>query len=224
MENNFTEDSESYIQHDPHRTNFTTIYNDCINDRQLEHKDLGLLLYMISKPPLWKIRIKELCNRFDIGEESLRKQLNKLKELGYIKRKQNRNEDGSWGDIVTYVNDKPIYKDNKQPHTEKPCTVNTGHGKTEPLVKKEVQEKKELIKKETSNTVSTNTARACEEPSSPINAVGNQTSSLIGNKEATRKMIDDALKRGRLDRLALDSKKHQSKTSSTTLQEHSRDE
>lgn len=151
------ESPESYIQHNPHRASFTTIYNSCINDTRLGQKELALLIYMLSKPPKWKIRTPELSKRFGLHVESIRKQLKNLEELGYTKRVRTRNADGSWGEIVTYVNDTPEYtpdKDstkpnNQQPHTDLPSTVKTSRGKSRAYSKERDSSKKETnIKKQ----------------------------------------------------------------------------
>lgn len=88
---------------------YTTIYNDCINDEKLSAESLAILIYVMSKPENWKINIKNISNRYNIGRDKVRNSINNLREAGYMKRVRRRKKDGSLSDILVYASDKPIF-------------------------------------------------------------------------------------------------------------------
>ncbi len=50
----------------------------------LTASQLGVLVYLLSKPPHWKLNTIELQKRFKMGANAMQKQLNELKAMRYI--------------------------------------------------------------------------------------------------------------------------------------------
>ena len=145
-------------------SDFTVIYNSCINDSNLSAECLAILVYIMSKPNDWDVRIVNLCNRFKIGRDKTYNVINKLIKLGYMKRTRDRNNDGSLGKTSIYTSDNPIFLDDphteiqdmvesettdKQPHPEKPDMVNQD---VVPYI-----QKKEINKENNNNKILSNT-------------------------------------------------------------------
>ena len=90
-----------------HTSDFTVLPNDLLQDQRLSCRDRGLLVWMLSMPPDWNFShnalLKEL--RFD-KKGAVQSCIKKLKELGYLKIIQERNN-GRLGNKIWYVCDTP---------------------------------------------------------------------------------------------------------------------
>jgi hypothetical protein len=91
------------------KKDFTIIYNDCINDDRLSGDSLSILVYVMSKPEDWDIRIREVSKRFSIGRNKTYSIIKSLIEFGYMKRVRKRNKDGSLARSSTYASDRPMF-------------------------------------------------------------------------------------------------------------------
>lgn len=59
--------------------------------------NLAVYVYLSSKPPEWKINVKELMDHFvKMGRDKIRKCLNDLCMMGLLDRKEIRNESGEF--------------------------------------------------------------------------------------------------------------------------------
>lgn len=65
--------------------NFTTIQNSLINDQRLGWHDLGMLVYLLSKPDTWKVRVDVLVKERNLGKNAVYEILKRLREYGYAK-------------------------------------------------------------------------------------------------------------------------------------------
>jgi hypothetical protein len=107
-------------------SDFTTLYNDCINDEKLSAVALAVLVYVMSKPDDWKIMVSDLRRRFSLGRDKCYSTILALCGLGYMKRLKKRSKDGTICQWVIEASDKPIFlekpinisKANKQPFPE----------------------------------------------------------------------------------------------------------
>lgn len=88
------------------RENFTVIPNEMANDARLGADALGLLVYLLTKPNDWKVRINELRNRFDMGKDKTYRILKNLEQLGYVIRESVRTE-GQFAETRYIVRDLP---------------------------------------------------------------------------------------------------------------------
>ena len=63
--------SDSLIIRGNIRENFSVLPNDLMNDERLSADALGVLVYLLSKPTDWQVRVTELRRRFDIGRDKV---------------------------------------------------------------------------------------------------------------------------------------------------------
>lgn len=67
---------------------FLKIKKAYIYDIDLTMELLGTLIYLEYKLPLGNVRTSDLVDRFNLNQETVQKRINKLIELGYVKRTQ----------------------------------------------------------------------------------------------------------------------------------------
>lgn len=99
-----------------HRENFTAISNDIFNSG-LSPEAIGILCYLLSKPPHWRVIKQEIRIKFDLGREKLDRIINEIVSANYMIKTQSRNEDGSYGEIDIIVYGSPM--------TENPLSAET---------------------------------------------------------------------------------------------------
>jgi hypothetical protein len=78
---------------------FTTIPNAWVRDKRLSRKARGLLVELMSHAPGWEITIESLVDGAPEGRDSVRTAISELEQYGYLKREQNRQERGRWGNV-----------------------------------------------------------------------------------------------------------------------------
>ena len=113
--------TDSLIVRSSLKDNFSVLPNELINDDRLSTEHLGLLVYLLSKPNDWQVRVKQLQNRFDMGRDKTRRILATLEQYGYISRDIVRAE-GKFSETRYIVKDSP---ETENPAPEKPEPVNT---------------------------------------------------------------------------------------------------
>ncbi len=77
-------------------TNFTTIPNALISDSRLNWKDLGLLVYLLSKPETWSVRVEALVIERGVGRDAVYVMLKRLRDMGYAKLIKYSNGTTEW--------------------------------------------------------------------------------------------------------------------------------
>jgi hypothetical protein len=91
-----------------------------------------LLVYLLSLPADWDIRVSHLQSQGDAGRDALRRMLHELQEYGYAsgvgRENQERSERGRFGrqmEIRVYESPalNPYYSEERSPSPEKPSTV-----------------------------------------------------------------------------------------------------
>ena len=80
---------------------YTTIDNFLIDDKRLDPEGKGYLIYMLRKPDNWKFNYKSIQNDLNVGERNVRTNINKLKDLKYLKIDKIKNEKGLYEYIYT---------------------------------------------------------------------------------------------------------------------------
>ena len=78
--------SDSLIIRGNIRENFSVLPNDLMNDERLSADALGVLVYLLSKPTDWQVRVTELRRRFDIGRDKVYRILGSMEQYGYLVR------------------------------------------------------------------------------------------------------------------------------------------
>jgi hypothetical protein len=134
---------------------YTVIGNAAAQDAELSWKAKGLLIYLLSLPKNWNIRISELANHATDGYDSTKRAMDELLKSGYIKRGPRvRKPDGKLGDYVYLLSG---VRD-EMPNLEKPNMDFPSQGK--PSQGKPSQENRQLQNKEL--TKETNNKRNTE--------------------------------------------------------------
>jgi len=81
----------------PQANKFAIIPNELLADTRLSWKAKGVLCYLLSMPPDWKVYTEEIAKHSTDGIKSLNSAIKELIELGYIKRDIIRVEKGHYG-------------------------------------------------------------------------------------------------------------------------------
>lgn len=128
--------------------NFTTVSNIPLQNRDLSWKAKGLLVYLLTLPPTWEVRLSDLENRSTDGRDSTNGGIKELIDHGHITRVP-VTEKGKFQGYDYTVTDEPQktatgfpqrFTRNGSPATENPTLV-----KTQGVNTKEVKTKKESI-------------------------------------------------------------------------------
>jgi len=97
--------------------NYTVIENKLIYDGSLDWRELGLLVFLLSKPDNWSISMTHLAKQKQTGKSGIESALKKLQEAGYVSKQRQ-----STGNVDWYIYDEPqLDKQYKEkPQLEKP--------------------------------------------------------------------------------------------------------
>jgi hypothetical protein len=112
----------------PRRYRFVTINQDAVEDSRLSWAARGLLGYLLSRPDDWKVLIKDLQRRGDLGRDGIYKLLRELREAGYVRYQRSRDDQGRMRGGIYYVREipdspHPALPDTAEPDTAAPCPV-----------------------------------------------------------------------------------------------------
>jgi len=91
----------------PRRYRFVTINQDAVEDLRLSWAARGLLGYLLSRPDDWKVLIKDLQRRGELGRDGIYKLLRELRETGYVRYERTRDEQGRMRGGIYYVHEIP---------------------------------------------------------------------------------------------------------------------
>ena len=86
---------------------FTIIDNNLATDSRLSFGARGLLLYLLSKPDNWETRMCDLVAASPAGRTAVTRMVKELEDHGYMRRIQERGEDGTYGPGRTEVYEQP---------------------------------------------------------------------------------------------------------------------
>lgn len=125
---------------------FVVVNKAIAMDKDLNMRDRGMMLTLISFPPEWNFSIKGLEKIVPDGRDAISSSLQRLEEKQYLVRIQERDEKGKFADTKIYINPNP--KEN--PVTDEPITGNPFSGK--PTAENPIQiNNKEIKNKELTN-------------------------------------------------------------------------
>ena len=88
---------------------YTQIHNNIINDPSLSGKAKWILIYLLSKPPDWKVYESDIVKHTKDGKQAVRTGIQELIKSGFIRRGQNRMQDGKFGSYEYDVSDVPEF-------------------------------------------------------------------------------------------------------------------
>jgi len=102
-------------------SNFTAIPNAIIDNRELSAEARWVLIYLLSKPKDWVVRVTDIRAAGNLGRDKAYSIMKELVEARYVEKVQGRNEDGSYGDAEYLVVDQPLPE---KPYPAEPNPVN----------------------------------------------------------------------------------------------------
>ena len=104
----------------PRRKRFLIIDQRIIEDTRLSWASRGLLAYLLSRPDNWKVLIKDLQNRGDLGRDGIYSLLKELRRFGYVHYRPTRDDQGRLRGGVYTVWEIPVSPHPPRPETGKP--------------------------------------------------------------------------------------------------------
>ncbi len=72
----------------PKHHKFVPIDNELAQDRRLSWEARGMLVYFLSKPPDWKVRLYDLQRNGPAGTHKINRILKELERTGYLRRRR----------------------------------------------------------------------------------------------------------------------------------------
>ncbi len=111
--------------------NFTVVYNGILKDKNLNLKERGMLITLLSLPDNWEFTSQGLCEIIPEGIDAVNSVLRSLIKKGYLSRYRERNEKGLLGRNVIEVFEKPTFVgklDMDNPSMENPNMDNPNMG------------------------------------------------------------------------------------------------
>ncbi len=112
---------------------YTIVHTHTIEDSRLSWTARGLLIYLLSKPDDWKVIVKELQRRGDLGRDGVYRLLQELRSTGYMNFVKHRAADGRIRGGTYYVFDTPGEGVSGIPHPELPETVKPDTAEPDPV-------------------------------------------------------------------------------------------
>jgi hypothetical protein len=140
-----SEHSDCNIRTVRHDRNFVQIENSTAQDSRLSWAARGLLLYLLSLPADWQVRVSHLIEQGDSGRDGVRRMLRELQTFGYASgfgKAEDRGDSGRFGSqpIVIYESPalNPFFLANS-PTPEKPSPVTPTPEKPSPYKEQNLQ-------------------------------------------------------------------------------------
>ncbi|WP_017473868.1 hypothetical protein [Amphibacillus jilinensis] len=99
----------AYVRTTKRENPFVQLDKEFIGTGDMSLKATGLLTYILSKPDGWQIRMKDIEKRFTDGADSIRTSMNELVKNGYVNKYRERKENGTFGDYVYEVYERPEF-------------------------------------------------------------------------------------------------------------------
>lgn len=105
------------------RQHFLVICQAAVEDSRLSWAARGLLVYLLSRPDDWRIRVDHLRQQATSGRDAVYKLLTELRQSGYVQRQRTRGDDGRLQGTFYYVHETPPPPLPEKPDTVKPYPV-----------------------------------------------------------------------------------------------------
>lgn len=102
--------------------NFTVIPNMVVEDKSLDWKSLGLLVYLLSKPDDWSVSVKQLVKAKKAGQDAIRAMLKELRDAGYVVMQKHKTGEVDWLVYDTPQNGKNPNRENPDQATDEEAT------------------------------------------------------------------------------------------------------
>lgn len=142
--------SDKTILRGRRRNAYTIISNSALQDESLSLEAIGLLACILSFPVHWSFNRAHARQRFKIGREKLDRILKELKDAGYVRHTQERDDSGRMSgssyifteDAGDFSEDEPLPEKpyhGGPPLPGKPSHGEPSSGKPAPIKRKETQ-------------------------------------------------------------------------------------
>ena len=82
------------IERADHKSNFTRVQNELIQDARLTFEARGFLIFMLSLPDNWTFSTAGLARQADLPERSVMRLVKELKAAGYVSQARKKNDLG----------------------------------------------------------------------------------------------------------------------------------
>ncbi len=102
----------------PRRNRYLVIDQRIVDDTRLSWAARGMLVYLLSRPDNWQVRVKDLQRRGNLGRDGTYKLINDLRSTGYVEFQQGRDAGGRIRGGSYIVRETP-----NPPHPESPDTA-----------------------------------------------------------------------------------------------------
>ena len=108
-------------------TNYTTMCNYHLRDKNLSLKAKGLLSLFLSLPDEWHYSVRGISAICREGVDGISSTLQELERNGYLTRHQTRQKGGKMGETeyVIYEQPRPSFPRTDIPCTENPAQINS---------------------------------------------------------------------------------------------------
>lgn len=103
------------------RSNFTTLPNELIRDPRISWKALGILVFVLSLPDNFRLRLSHLSKQKTSGRDATRTGIKELQVAGYLRIQRERGERGKFSHTTWLVSDRPDFS---SPRSDFPTAVN----------------------------------------------------------------------------------------------------
>ena len=102
--------------------NYTVLSNAILEDENLDWRDVGILIYLLSKPDHWEVSPSHLANIKKSGRDAVYASLKRLRAAGYVTYEKQSSGVGNYIVFDSPQNKKPNpdFQDVEKPHPEKP--------------------------------------------------------------------------------------------------------
>ena len=126
-------------------SNFTTINNEFIFNKEMSLKAKGLLCHLLALPESWDLYVEEVKKWHKDGKKAIYSAFKELSELGYIERLQKR-EKGLFKGYEYIVHEVPLTqkRETNKRDAEKAPLLNTDIKLNTDIIKKEIFDFEEL--------------------------------------------------------------------------------
>lgn len=101
---------------------YSCIDNSVINDTRLDWKDLGLLIYLLSKPGNWQVHTNQLIKERRLGRDGVQSIQKRLQDCGYMGFHRDSTGKTHWWVSETPQTDNPVKA--IEPQVENPQVEN----------------------------------------------------------------------------------------------------
>ena len=133
--------------------NFVIVSQNILRNKELNLAERGLLITLLSLPDNWNLSVRGLQEILPDGRDKIAHLLNRLIEVGYITKIQDRTEHGKFSTNILEVHEMPFPPCTENPDTDKPVTVEPSTGNTNQYSNKELNNNKSNNDKESEESL-----------------------------------------------------------------------